>query len=71
MAATSYEQALRAVEALTREERLRLIQELAEHAAHDGDHAASVMDLCGLGQEIWQDWDAQEYVNRERASWNG
>jgi hypothetical protein len=27
--------------------------------------------LCGLGKEIWEGIDAQEYVNSERASWNG
>lgn len=31
----------------------------------------SIMELEGLGKEIWQGVDAQEYVNRERASWNG
>ncbi len=31
----------------------------------------SVLDLEGLGREIWQGLDAQEYVNQERAAWNG
>jgi hypothetical protein len=30
-----------------------------------------MMELEGLGKEIWQGLDAQEYVNQERASWNG
>lgn len=50
---------------------MRLIQELTEHTARRGEGAASVMELCGLGREIWQEQDAQEYVNGERASWNG
>jgi hypothetical protein len=29
------------------------------------------MELRGLGAEIWDGIDAQEYVIRERASWNG
>jgi hypothetical protein len=29
------------------------------------------LDLQGLGKEIWKGIDAQEYVDRERASWNG
>lgn len=70
MASASYEQALRVAEALPREEQLRLIQELTEHTAHS-EGTTSVMELCGLGQEIWQQVDAQEYVNGERASWNG
>lgn len=70
MASASYEQALRAAESLPREEQLRLIQELAEHAEH-AEGTTSVLELCGLGQEIWRQQDAQEYVNSERASWNG
>lgn len=27
------------------------------------------MEMAGLGEEIWKDIDAQEYVNEERASW--
>jgi hypothetical protein len=31
----------------------------------------SILDLEGLGKEIWQGIDAQAYVDRERDSWNG
>jgi Arc/MetJ-type ribon-helix-helix transcriptional regulator len=31
----------------------------------------SILELQGLGKKIWQGVDAQEYVDRERASWNG
>lgn len=31
----------------------------------------SLLDLKGLGKEVWQGVDAQDYVDRERASWNG
>jgi hypothetical protein len=31
----------------------------------------SIMALEGLGKEIWHGLDAQEYINQERASWNG
>jgi hypothetical protein len=70
MASTSYEQVLRVAESLPREEQLRLIQALAEHTARR-EGTTSVMELCGLGQGLWQQVDAQEYVNSERASWNG
>ena len=74
MATPSYEQALRVAEALPREEQLRLIQALAEHTACEGERATSVptsiLELCGLGRDIWQQRDAQEYVTSERASWN-
>ncbi len=38
---------------------------LTTHPGH------SILELQGLGKEIWQGIDAQEYVSRERASWNG
>jgi hypothetical protein len=31
----------------------------------------SILELRGLGKEIWGNIDAQEYVNQERDSWNG
>jgi hypothetical protein len=71
MTNASYQQVLRVAEALPRAEQLRLIQELTEPTSHDGEETTSVMELCGLGQEIWQQRDAQEYVDSERASWNG
>ncbi|HEY0795342.1 MAG TPA: hypothetical protein VGD64_06135 [Acidisarcina sp.] len=71
MATTSYKEVLQVAAALPRDEQLRLVQELVEHT-RESEPATSVMELCGLGQEIWQrQHDAQEYVNGERASWNG
>ena len=73
MATASYQSALQMAESLPRDEQLRLIQELELHAQADAasEEHVSLLDLCGLGQEVWQQIDAQEYVNRERASWNG
>ena len=73
MAAHSYNDALRMAASLSRDEQLRLIQELSAHAGEgaDSEPEHSIMELCGLGKEIWEGVDAQEYVNRERASWNG
>jgi hypothetical protein len=73
MAAHTYESALEMAESLSHDEKLRLIQELTARAgesdASEPEH--SILELCGLGKEIWEGIDAQEYVNRERASWNG
>lgn len=30
----------------------------------------SIMELEGLGADLWKDIDAQEYVNKERESWD-
>jgi hypothetical protein len=68
-----YEQILRDVESLSRAEQLRLISELAENLRVEvpPESRTSILDLQGLGKEIWQGIDAQDYVDRERSSWNG
>jgi hypothetical protein len=73
LATASYESALQIAASLSREEQLRLIRELTERAAQEAasEVETSLLALCGLGQEIWQQMDAQEYVRRERSSWNG
>lgn len=73
MATKSYENALQMAESLSREEKVRLIQELMSRVA-DGEGSEpqhSILELRGLGKEIWKAIDAQEYVRRERDSWNG
>jgi hypothetical protein len=73
VAAISYESALAMAESLSHEEQLRLIEELRaranEGAAPEPKH--SIMELRGLGKEIWQGIDTTEYIRNERASWNG
>lgn len=68
-----YEDVLRSVESLSRVEQLRLMSELADylrvHAAPES--RTSILELQGLGKEIWKGIDAQQYVDGERAAWNG
>ena len=73
MATASYKSALEIAASLSRDEQLRLIQELTVRTgqAPAADQETSVLALRGLGQEIWHNMDAQEYVRRERSSWNG
>jgi len=54
-------------------EQFRLLSDLAEYLSLHGatETGTSILELQGLGKEIWQDIDAQEYVDRERASWDG
>jgi hypothetical protein len=73
MAVSTYENALQIAESLTPEEQRRLLRELTTRvAANTPDEPQhSIMELCGLGKEIWEGIDAQEYVRNERASWDG
>ena len=60
------------IQKLDTDEQLQLIEELAiivRDKALKKKH--SIMELKGLGKEIWEGIDAQKYVNMERKSWNG
>jgi hypothetical protein len=76
MSATAYKSILHLANSLSREEKLRLIRELAASAG-DGTEPngpgknRSILELSGLGQEIWKHLDAQEHLKNERTSWNG
>jgi hypothetical protein len=69
MPTAEYELALQIAEKLSPEERARLAQELAEPRADEYRTRRSILELDGLGKEIWEGVDAQEYVNAERATW--
>ncbi|NJN38810.1 MAG: hypothetical protein HC790_08900 [Acaryochloridaceae cyanobacterium CSU_3_4] len=70
---STYQDIRRQIENLTPDEQLRLLEELASmtRCRIPVKPRYSMMDLEGLGKEIWEGLDAQEYVNQERASWNG
>ncbi|MEM6839687.1 MAG: hypothetical protein AAF609_22970 [Cyanobacteria bacterium P01_C01_bin.120] len=70
---SSYQDVRRQAEALSPNEQLRLLEELAVMVRNrmPVKPSHSIMELEGLGKEIWRGLDAQEYVNQERASWNG
>ena len=72
MGATSYESVLQAVEALPPEDQVRLAEVLNKRStqAEVSPKRRSITELRGLGKEIWQGIDAQEYVKRERAAWD-
>ncbi len=63
------------VKRLPREERLHLVEmvnkDLAARPLDEPEkNKRSLMELHGLGAEIWQGIDAQEYVNELRKEWD-
>lgn len=56
------------------EEQLRLIQLIAQQLAQDprlqSEKRRSILELEGLGEEIWKGIDAQDYVNQLRDEWD-
>lgn len=73
MSISTYDQVLDRIQHLTPADQLRLLEELASLVRRRITTPArrSILELQGLGKEIWQDIDAQEYIDQERASWNG
>jgi sensor domain CHASE-containing protein len=63
----SYQQLLQEVEKLSRLERQQLLETIKSSLEQSLSH--QLQELKGLGKEMWQDRDAQEYVNQERDAW--
>ena len=60
------------IQKLDTDEQLQLIEELAIIVRDKAlKKKRSIMELKGLGKELWEGIDAQKYVNMERKSWNG
>ena len=76
---TSLDTALSRVIALTNQlspsERLeligRLLLNLSQTATPDSATPRKWMDLAGVGHDVWAEMDAQAYIDRERAAWEG
>jgi hypothetical protein len=72
MASSAYEDARKSVEALPPSDQLRLIAELVSGLSGSLDRKPrSLLELEGLGQEVWQGMDVDEYLRQERSSWIG
>jgi len=72
---STYNEVRRLAESLTPDEQMRLIEDLSKSIRKTvtltPKPKRSILELRGLGKEIWNGIDAQEYVNQERDSWNG
>lgn len=68
-----YEELLEKARRLEPDQQLLLLEELAAAVRRGMKVGArrSVLELGGLGKEIWEGVEAKEYIERERASWNG
>jgi hypothetical protein len=59
------------IKALPRAAKLRLLARITEDVTNsDAEKTLSIMGLHGLGAEIWNGIDAQNYVNRLRDEWD-
>ncbi len=72
MTLATYDHAWHMARQLALPEQLQLLEELTRAVRRQVDSKSktySIMDLEGLGAEIWRGIDAQDYVDQERASW--
>ncbi|HEU5440883.1 MAG TPA: hypothetical protein VFU88_16475 [Ktedonobacterales bacterium] len=69
----TYDEILHDARRLEPAEQLRLAEQLIALARLrlSSPRPTSIKELRGLGKELWEGIDAQEYVNRERDSWGG
>jgi len=72
MSTYAYREVLNQAQHLTTEEQLQLLEELAALIRRQGvtrSKKHSIMELKGLGKEIWEGVDVEKYIDEERNSW--
>jgi hypothetical protein len=59
------------IKPLPREQQVRLLDLLRNELENDSDNGQShsILELHGLGKEIWQDVDPKDYVSKLRGEW--
>jgi hypothetical protein len=72
MSVKTYDNVLQMTQRLSLTEQLRLLENLTQLVRHqvEARQRCSIMEIEGLGADIWQGIDAQAYVSQERDSWN-
>ena len=70
---TAYNEVLNDIQKLSPEEQTRLLEDLAARVRARGgaQKRRTLLELQGLGKEIWNGMDVQEYLDKERRSWSG
>lgn len=74
MTVMDYEHILNMARQLRLEERLKLLQALLDTVTGDVVESRprrSIFELKGVGRDMWRKIDVDEYIRRERASWDG
>ena len=72
-ASLSYDDYVRGIQSLKPEEQLSLVEMISaslKRTLRKKRVKHSIMELEGLGADIWKGIDAQEYVREERESWD-
>lgn len=70
MANNSYDEILSLAKQLSQQDQAKLVGELAQLAGRKNNGAHSILELEGLGKEVWEGIDPDKYVAQERDSWD-
>jgi len=71
MTSSRSEMIYKEISQLTNNEKMILLSKLMLEISTyiERDRRLNIYDIKGVGKEVWEGIDAQEYVNKERASW--
>ncbi|GAC1365786.1 MAG: hypothetical protein NVS2B12_14270 [Ktedonobacteraceae bacterium] len=69
----TYYEVLNQVQHLSPEEQLRLLEDLMDLLKRQTSSRPlhSILELEGLGKEVWEGIDVDQYLEEERNSWDG
>ena len=74
MSTNAYQKVLQLALSLTPDEQLQLIEDLIQNIRQTCKIEAKprhcIMEIKGLGKEVWQAIDVDQYIAEERASWD-
>jgi len=65
---TNLEALIEAAKHLSDKERKQLVEAL--HPSSDSAQPRHITEMRGLGRDLWQGIDPQDYLNAERDSWD-
>ena len=73
MQATRHKKILEEVGKLNQTEQLRLLEQIIVLIRNKTTMKTrrSILEIQGMGKDVWKNVDAQKYVDKERDSWNG
>lgn len=69
MSAAIRDSMLRKIREMEADEQIKLLEELI-FILSSKIKKRSILELNGLGREIWEAVDVESYIERERSSWN-
>lgn len=64
------EDLLNKLRVLSKHDRLNLLKILSVESCDITKKKHTITELAGLGKDIWEDEDIQEYIDKERSNWD-